>query len=147
MLTSQFWAMRANTHPHLAGKSKKSDRKLWCMIKPLIDQMRGDGEAPRSRDVHIPVPKMGNWRCLLDLQLQSAYGDNGTVNGAFVTCTGTSGKINVLRKSEGSNSQLAFTIEPVGLGTFDFIPLNDIFSSNRISWFSGSGITNSSKAA
>jgi len=36
MLTAQFWAMRANTHPHLAGKSKKSGRKYRISSNRLL---------------------------------------------------------------------------------------------------------------
>ena len=124
----------AGKHPSALGRRIE---EVWPeishFIKPLIDQMRGDGEATRSGDVLIPVPKREIEDVYWTFSYSPAYGDKGNANGAFVTCTGKSAKINVLRKSEESNSQLAFTIEPVGLGAFDFNPLTDIFSSNRIS--------------
>ena len=133
MLTAVVWTMRVNTHPHLAGESKESGRKYRISSNGLLTKCVEMGRLPGASKYLFLYQNGEIEDVYWTLSYSPAYGDNGNVNGAFVTCTETSGKINVLRKSEESNSQLAFTIEPVGLGAFDFIPLTDIFSSNRIS--------------
>jgi len=45
--------------------------EIWHIIKPLIDQVRGDGEATRSEYVLIPIPKMG--------KLKMSIGPSATV--------------------------------------------------------------------
>jgi len=48
----------AGKHPSPLGRRiEEVWPEIWHIIKPLIDQVRGDGEATRSGDVLIPVPK------------------------------------------------------------------------------------------
>ncbi|GAB4000863.1 hypothetical protein GCM10028807_55160 [Spirosoma daeguense] len=81
--------------------------ETWSVIKPLIDQVWAGGEATWSEDQLIPIYRNGRLEDVYwTFSYSSAYGDEGQINGVFVTCTETTQA--VLARWAFERSQAAF---------------------------------------
>ena len=126
-------------HPDiLGGRGEDFWKEIWHIIKPLIDQVLAGGEATWSEDQLIPIYRNGK---IEDVYWTFSYSpvndESGKSAGVFVTCNETTGKVNTLKELEESKNQLEFAIEATELGTWDYDPLTNKFTSNeRIKqWF------------
>jgi signal transduction histidine kinase len=120
-------------HPSILGmRAEEAWTEIWDIIKSLTDQVRGGGGSIWSEDQLIPIYRNGK---IEDVYWTFSYSpvkdESGKIEGVLVTCTETTDKVNVLRKLQESNQQLAFAIEAAELGTFDFNPLTNLFVANR----------------
>ena len=126
-------------HPTILGmKGEDAWAEIWPIIKPLIDQVLTDKEATWSEDQLIPIYRNGK---IEDVYWTFSYSpvidESGHPAGVFVTCTETTEKVITNNKLEESKNQLEFAIEATELGTWDYNPLTNKFTSNsRVkTWF------------
>lgn len=126
-------------HPSALGqRGEDCWQEIWPSIKPLIDKVFVGGEASWSEDQLLPIYRNGK---LEDVYWTFSYSpvkdESGKVNGVFVTCSETTGKVVNLKRIEESEQQLRFAIESAELATWDYNPATNRFSGNeRIKeWF------------
>ncbi len=119
-------------HPDLLGmKGADAWGEIWHIIKPLIDQVLAGGEASWSEDQLIPIYRNGK---IEDVYWTFSYSpvndESGKPAGVFVTCSETTGKVNILKEINESKNQLQFAIDAAELGTWDLNPLTNKFTGN-----------------
>ena len=120
-------------HPSILGmKAEEAWAEIWHIIKPLIDQVLSGGEATWSEDQLIPIYRNGK---IEDVYWTFSYSpvndESGKPAGVFVTCTETTAKIIILHELEESKNELEFAIDSTELGTWDYNPVTNKFSSNE----------------
>ncbi|MEO5906945.1 MAG: PAS domain-containing protein, partial [Saprospiraceae bacterium] len=120
-------------HPSILGmKAHEAWPEIWGIIKPLIDQVLLDGEATWSEDQLVPIFRNGK---IEDVYWTFSYSpvrdESGTIGGILVICTETTDNIHTLYKLEESKSELEFAIEATELGTWDYNPVTNKFTSNK----------------
>ncbi len=120
-------------HPSILGiTAKEAWPEIWNIIKPLIDQVLSGGEATWAEDQLIPIYRNGK---IEDVYWTFSYSpvndESGYVAGVLVTCTETTDKVIMRSNLEESKSQLEFAIEATNLGTWDYDPATNKFSSNN----------------
>jgi len=120
-------------HPSILGmKAEDAWAEIWHIIKPLIDQVLAGGEATWSEDQLIPIYRNGK---LEDVYWTFSYSpiinESGKPGGVLVTCNETTQKVLTYIKLEESKNELEFAIDATGLGTWDYNPLTNKFSSNQ----------------
>ncbi len=126
-------------HPAILGMDgQESWPEIWDIIKPLIDQVLGGGEATWSEDQLIPIYRNGK---IEDVYWTFSYSpvndESGKPAGVFVTCSETTGKVTILSELKESKDRLEFAIEATGLGTWDLNPFTHKLTGNdRLNkWF------------
>jgi PAS domain S-box-containing protein len=126
-------------HPSILGISgEEAWPEIWHIIKPLIDQVLSGGEATWSEDQLIPIYRNGK---IEDVYWTFSYSpvndESGKPAGVFVTCNETTDKVQIYSKLAESKKELEFAIEATELGTWDYNPLTNKFSSNQRlkNWF------------
>ncbi|GAB4028894.1 hypothetical protein GCM10028773_64070 [Spirosoma koreense] len=95
--------------------------ETWPVIKPLIDQVLAGGEATWSEDQLIPIYRNGRLEDVYwTFSYSAAYGDEGQINGVFVTCTETTQAVLARRAFERSQTafQHAIAQAPVATALF-----------------------------
>ena len=92
-------------HPYLLGeRAEEHWQEIWHIIKPLIDQVLGGGEATWSEDQLIPIYRNGKIEDVYWTFSYSAVNDeSGKPAGVFVTCSETTDKINTFKFLEKSS--------------------------------------------
>jgi PAS domain S-box-containing protein len=120
-------------HPSILGMpAKEAWPEIWDIIKPLIDQVLSGGEATWMEDQLIPIFRNGK---IEDVYWTFSYSpvndESGYVSGVLVTCTETTENVLTRHKLEESKNQLEFAIEAARLGTWDYNPTNNKFTSNN----------------
>ena len=120
-------------HPSILGMpAKEAWPEIWDIIKPLIDQVLSGGEATWMEDQLIPIFRNGK---IEDVYWTFSYSpvndESGHVSGVLVTCTETTENVLTRHKLEESKNQLEFAIEAARLGTWDYNPANNKFTSNN----------------
>ena len=120
-------------HPESLGKAGEEVwPEIWPDINPLIQQVMGGGEATWAEDQLLPIYRNG---FLEDVYWTFSYSpvkdESGAVAGVFVTCTETTAKVINYNQLEESRNQLQFAIESADLGTWDYNPLSNKFTSNN----------------
>jgi PAS domain S-box-containing protein len=133
-------------HPSALGqRGEECWPEIWPVINPLIRQVLDGGESTWSENQLIPIYRNGR---LEDVYWTFSYSpiidEGGEVGGVLVVCNENTDKVLNLfkleesyKKIKESEDQLSFAIEAAELGTWDYNPLTDRFSSNsRLkSWF------------
>jgi PAS domain S-box-containing protein len=120
-------------HPLALGQ-KGADcwPEIWPVVKPLIDQVLGGGDATWHEDALIPIYRNGR---LEDVYWTFSYSpvtnDDGEVNGVLVVCTETTEKVKNQRKIEETKDQFRFAIDASELATWEMNPLTLAFVSNE----------------
>lgn len=119
-------------HPHMLGmKAEDAWQEIWHIIKPLIDQVLGGGEATWSEDQLIPIYRNGTIENVYWTFSYSPVNDEtGKPAGVFITCVETTEKVETYKKLQQSKTELEFAIEATELGTWDYNPLTKRFTSN-----------------
>jgi len=119
-------------HPFILGmRAEEAWPEIWTIIKPLIDQVLEGGEATWSEDQLIPIYRNGK---IEDVYWTFSYSpvqdESSRVAGVLVTCSETTEKVLTLKQLEESRDELAFAIDAIEIGTFDFNPFTYRFSAN-----------------
>ncbi len=91
-------------HPDiLGGRGEDYWSEIWSDIKPLIDQVMAGGEATWSEDQLLPIFRNN---AIEDVYWTYSYSpvidETGKPGGVFVTCSETTGKVNLLKSLEKS---------------------------------------------
>ncbi len=120
-------------HPFILGmRAEEAWPEIWTIIKPLIDQVLEGGEATWSEDQLIPIFRNGK---IEDVYWTFSYSpvkdESSAVAGVLVTCSETTDKVLTLKELEASRNELAFAIEAIEIGTFDYNPITKRFSANE----------------
>ena len=127
-------------HPSALGqRGEECWPEIWPVIYPLIRQVLDGGESTWSENQLIPIYRNGR---LEDVYWTFGYSpiidEGGQVGGVLVVCNESTDKVLDLAKLEESykrikesEDQLSFAIEAAELGTWDYNPLTDKFSSNN----------------
>ncbi|MEO6040225.1 MAG: PAS domain-containing protein, partial [Saprospiraceae bacterium] len=126
-------------HPAILGQpAKLAWPEIWDLIKPLIDQVLGGGEATWSEDQLIPIYRNGK---IEDVYWTFSYSpvndESGKPAGVLVTCSETTEKVRILQEIKEREERLHFTINAAELGTWDLNPATNRFvGNNRLkTWF------------
>ena len=125
-------------HPALGKTGKEVWSDIWDSIGPLIKQVMTTGEPVWFDDQLVPFYRDGKVQEIYwTFSYSPAYGDNGQINGVFVTCSETTQKVKTIQQLADSKDLLEFAIEATELGTWDLNPLTNKFTANaRLkSWF------------
>ncbi|RMA66393.1 sensor histidine kinase [Ulvibacter antarcticus] len=120
-------------HPNILG-SRGEDYwvEIWDIIKPLIDQVLGGGEATWSEDQLIPIYRNGSVENVYwTFSYSPVFDESGSVAGVWVTCMETTQKVMTLNALEDSKNQLHFAIESANLATWDYHPELKTFRGNE----------------
>ena len=109
-------------HPTALGqKGVDCWPEIWPIIKPLIDQVLGGGEATWNEDQLIPIYRNGK---LEDVYWTFGYSavkdESGQVAGVLVVCTETTSAVTDRQKLKDSENRFRSIIEqaPMAIGLF-----------------------------
>lgn len=126
-------------HPDILGmKAHEAWPEIWDIIKPLIDQVLAGEGATWSEDQLVPIYRNGK---IEDVYWTFSYSpvndESGKPAGVFVTCVETTEAVVTSKNLLENKDQLQFVIAAAQLGTFDYNPSTNKFSSNaRLkNWF------------
>ncbi len=111
---------RDGKHPLIGKGGKEAWPDIWDFIGPLIEKVMATGEAVWFEDQFLPIYRNGRMEDIYwTFSYSPAYGDNGDVEGVFVTCTETTSKVVSVQKLEKSQEELIgyFDQSPVGIAT------------------------------
>jgi PAS domain S-box-containing protein len=119
-------------HPTALGtKAADTWQEIWHIIKPLIDQVRINGQATWSEDQLIPIYRNGR---LEDVYWTFGYSpvkdENDEVAGVLVVCTETTEKVQNYMKLQETKELYQLAIDGAELGTFDFNLLSNRYFMN-----------------
>ena len=90
-------------HPALGKKGKEVWPEIWDFINPLINQVMMTGKPAWFEDQLLPIFRNGKIEDVYwTFSYSPAYGDDNSINGVFVTCTETTGKLLALKNLEDS---------------------------------------------
>ncbi|WP_462220237.1 PAS domain S-box protein [Ferruginibacter sp.] len=94
-------------HPYLLGeRAEEHWQEIWHIIKPLIDQVLGGGEATWSEDQLIPIYRNGKIEDVYWTFSYSAVNDESEKPaGVFITCSETTDKINAFKILSENNDR------------------------------------------
>jgi PAS domain S-box-containing protein len=98
-------------HPALGKKGIEVWPEIWSFIGPLIEQVMTSGEPVWFEDQLVPFYRNGRMEDIYwTFSYSPAYGDDGDINGVFVTCTETTGKVITNKKLKKNEQNLRNTI-------------------------------------
>jgi len=106
-------------HPLAVGqKGPECWPEIWNVLYPLIEQVRATGEAVWFEDQLVPIYRNGK---VEDVYWTFSYSpvsnESGKVEGIFVVCTETTGKVNNLKKLEESEQRFRNLITEATVAT------------------------------
>lgn len=107
-------------HPLIGKGGKEAWPDIWHFIGPLIEKVMTTGEAVWFEDQFLPIYRNGKMEDVYwTFSYSPAYGDDGDVEGVFVTCTETTNKVIASQKLENSQAELLgyFEQSPVAIAT------------------------------
>jgi signal transduction histidine kinase len=114
-------------HPAVGKKGKEVWREIWHFIGPLITDVMEKGEPVWYEDQYLPIYRNGHMEDVYwTFSYSPAYGDNGAIEGVFVTCVETTGSVNMLRKLEENEMLLQ---KRVAENTREIINQKDLLDS------------------
>ncbi len=91
--------------------------EIWPVVKPLIDQVWGGGEATWREDELIPIYRNG--------QLENVYwtfsyspvsDESGHINGVLVTCTETTRQVSLVNQLQNSEQRFRNLVREASIG-------------------------------
>jgi PAS domain S-box-containing protein len=93
-------------HPAIGKKGIDVWPEIWGFINPLITQVMTTGKAVWYEDQLVPFYRNGKMEDIFWTFSYSAVSDdNGKINGVFVTCIETTGKVKVIKELEASKEE------------------------------------------
>jgi signal transduction histidine kinase len=109
-------------HPALGKKGKEVWPEIWEFIGPLISGVMATGEPVYFEDQLVPFYRNGRMEDIYwTFSYSPVFGDSGHIEGVFVTCTETTGKIEVVKRAEASEQRVRSIVEsapfPIGVYT------------------------------
>lgn len=94
-------------HPAIGKKGTEVWADIWDIIGPLLKQVMSTGEPVWFEDRLVPFYRNGRTEDIYwTFSYSPAYGDNGDINGALVTCTETTEKVLGVQRIEESRMEL-----------------------------------------
>ncbi len=120
-------------HPSmLGGRGEEQFSEIWHIIKPMIDQVISGGESFRIDNQLIPIFRNNQFEdAYWSLNYSAVTGESGKPAGVFVTWQETTDQLLSKSKLEESKNELEFAIDAANLGTWDYNPITNAFSSNN----------------
>lgn len=122
-------------HPAIGKKGKEVWAEIWELVGPMIMGVMATGEPVYFEDQLIPFYRNGRMEEIYwTFSYSPAYGDNGKINGVFVTCTETTGKVILLNRLKASEENFRNMVRqaPVGMCIANgpellVVEINDLF--------------------
>ncbi len=128
----------ASKHPEALGNSPgETFPEIWHIIVDMFDGVM-DGKAVSFTDFMMPLNRNGYVEnCYFDFAYSPIRLECGKVGGILATITETTAKKKVEEDLRVSKKELEFVIEASQLGTFEYDPLTQKYSSNKRleTWF------------
>lgn len=119
-------------HPMIGKGGKEGWPEIWHFIGPLIETVMTTGKAVWFQDQYLPIYRNGKLEDVYwTFSYSPAFGDNGQIEGVFVTCTETTDKVKATKELNDSKNQLQFAIDAAELGTWDLDPITNKFKGNN----------------
>ncbi len=104
-------------HPAVGKTGKQVWGDIWEQISPWISQVMDTGVPVFFEDQLVPFYRNGRREDIYwTFSYSPAYGDNGGINGVFVTCFETTQKIQSLKRLEESRQQFQNLMREATLG-------------------------------
>lgn len=125
-------------HPGVGKKGKEVWSDIWDFIGPLIEGVKATGEPVWYENQLVPFYRNGTTEDIYwTFSYSPAYGDNGSIDGVFVTCVETTKTITALQQLEENSEQLALAIDAAELATWDYNPVTKRFTADArfAEWF------------
>jgi PAS domain S-box-containing protein len=105
-------------HPAIGKDGREVWSEIWEFIGPLIEQVMKTGEPVYFEDQLVPFYRNGQIEDIYwTFSYSPAYGDNGVINGVFVTCSETTNKVNLINVLEQSNKRFQHLVSQATIGT------------------------------
>jgi PAS domain S-box-containing protein len=105
-------------HPLIAKKGKDAWPEIWDFIGPIITQVLETGEAVWYEDQLLPIYRNGRLEDVYwTFSYSAAYGDDGRIEGVFVTCTETTDKVTAIRDLKEEEAKFRSLIEEAPVAT------------------------------
>jgi hypothetical protein len=93
-------------HPSIGRKGSEAWSDIWDFLSPLFDKVMTTGEPVWYEDQLVPIDRNGrNEDVYWTLSYSPAFGDNGEIEGIFVTAIETTLKVKALKNAEASNQR------------------------------------------
>ncbi len=109
-------------HPAIGKKGKEVWEEIWTFVGPMILGVMETGEPVWFEDQLIPFYRNGKIEDIYwTFSYSPAYGDDGKINGVFVTCTETTEKVKNQKNLEESEWRFRTIIQETSLITAVFI--------------------------
>lgn len=94
-------------HPAVGKPGKEVWPEVWDFIAPLIEQVMTTGKPAWFEDQPLPIYRNGRMEDgFWTFSYSPAYGDEGYINGVFVTCTETTAAVRNLQQVEQSEKNV-----------------------------------------
>lgn len=104
-------------HPALGKPGKEVWGEIWDQIWPWLKQVMDTGKPVFFEDQLVPFFRNGRMEDIYwTFSYSPAYGDDGAINGVFVTCFETTPKILLLEKMADSRRQFENLIRDATVG-------------------------------
>lgn len=105
-------------HPAVGKDGQEVWPEIWDFIGPLINRVMTEGEPVYFEDQLVPFYRNGQIENIYwTFSYSPAYGDEGTIEGVFVTCTETTKTLSGIRKLEESQQLFRSLIEKAPIAT------------------------------
>jgi PAS domain S-box-containing protein len=125
-------------HPGIGKNGKEVWSDIWDFIGPLIDSVKNTGVPVWYENQLVPFYRNGTTENIYwTFSYSPAYGDDGRIDGVFVTCVETTKTVTTLQQLEESRQQLAFAIDAAELARWDYHPFTHQFTADArfTEWF------------
>lgn len=119
-------------HPQALGIStRETFAEIWHIIGPMFDDVM-QGKAVGFPDFMLPLNRNGFVEeCYFDFSYSPVRKENGEVGGVLVTVVETTNKKKAEEDLKLNKEELEFAIEAAKLGTWDYNPVTNKFTSNH----------------
>ena len=109
-------------HPAIGKKGQEVWPEIWEFIGPLIGKVMTTGQPVWFEDQLVPFYRNGRMEDIYwTFSYSPAYGDDGQINGLFVTCTETTQKVKILKDLEDSNQRFQNLVSQATVGIVTLI--------------------------
>jgi hypothetical protein len=104
-------------HPAIGKRGKEVWADIWEFAGPLIHKVMTTGEAVWYEDQLVPFFRNGRIEDIYwTFSYSPVYGDEGNIDGCFVTCTETTPKISMLKTLSQSEQRFQNLVREASVG-------------------------------
>lgn len=104
-------------HPALGKTGPEVWPEIWDFIGPLIEKVMTTAEPVWFENQLVPFYRNGRIEDIYwTFSYSPAYGNNGEINGVFVTCTETTEQVNTINKLQVSESRFQKLVREASVG-------------------------------